>query len=69
MLTRTGVSRHQDRLALWLAAILATRSSLAKVFVPGFHHTPTPHPESSNFTPDTCSAELFPGSGMRKRSF
>lgn len=33
-----------------------------------FHRTPTPHPQSSNFTPDTCSAKLSLGSGMRKRS-
>lgn len=33
-----------------------------------FHHTPTPHAPSSNFTPDTCSAKLSLGSGMRKRS-
>ena len=37
-----------------------------KAHCSGFHHTPAPHPESSNFTPDTCSAKLS-GAVMEKR--
>lgn len=66
MLTRKKEFQGSGRASTLVPAAPAPRHPLAKILVPVSATLSLPIPRASNFTPDTCSANLSMGSGMGK---
>lgn len=66
MLTRKKELQGSGRASTLVPAAPAPRHPLAKILVPVPATLSLPIPRASNFTPDTCSANLSMGSGMGK---